>query len=243
MIYLSQADIHQEKFPATDLYPFNLDIFRQTRTIPFDRAITFFIGENGTGKSTLLRALATACRIHIWQDPAFARLAPNPYEDQFYRTVSIRWEADPVPGAFFGAQIFSHFARSLEQWAISDPNMLDYFGGKSLMAQSHGQSLMSYFSSRYSRKGLYLMDEPETALSPTSLIRLLNLLIRLRQQGHAQFVIATHSPLLLACPDARILNFDGETIRPVAYEETDYYRLYKDFMADPGHFIQAENTP
>lgn len=238
MIYLNQAAIHPEHFPAADCYPFNLKILRNTDRIPFDRDITFFIGENGTGKSTLLQAMARRCGIHIWQKETFSRLNYNPHEDDLYRAISVDWKDGPVPGAYFGAQIFSHFAQSLEEWAVNDKKMLDYFGGDSLLTQSHGQSLMAYFSSRYSRRGLYLMDEPETALSPESLIRLLNLLIRIREQGHAQFIIATHSPLLLACPDARILSFDTETIRPVDYGDTAYYKLYKAFMNNPGQFIQ-----
>ena len=243
MIYLNQAAIHRENFPVTDLYPFNLEIFQNTGAIPFDRDITFFIGENGTGKSTLLKALAHRCRIHIWQQQTFSRIAPNPHEEDLYKALSVDWASGPVPGAYFGAQIFSHFTRSLEEWAVSDKNMLDYFGGASLLTQSHGQSLMSYFSSRYARKGLYLMDEPETALSPDSLIRLLNLLVTIRNQGHAQFIIATHSPLLLACPGARIYTFDRSAIVPVAYEDTDYFRLYKAFMNDPQSFIQEEKKP
>jgi len=143
-----------------------------------------------------------------------------------------------VPGSYFGSQIFSHFARKLEEWALNDRPMLDYFGGKSLITQSHGQSLMSYFSNRYQRKGLYFLDEPETALSPKSLVELLNLIIGESGKGHAQFVIATHSPILLACPDAVIYNFNGPEITSVLYEDTDYYRLYKAFMTDPSSFIK-----
>ncbi|MCK5342927.1 MAG: AAA family ATPase, partial [Candidatus Heimdallarchaeota archaeon] len=185
-------------FPVLDFYPFNMKIFQDTDTISFDKAITFFIGENGTGKSTLLKALAYRCGIHIWQSEFNLRCKKNPYEEDMYKTISIEWKNGPVPGSFFGSQIFSHFAKNLEEWAFNDAQMLNYFGGKSLITQSHGQSLMSYFQSRYSIKGLYFLDEPETALSPASLIELLNLLIKISQQGHAQFIIATHSPLVTA---------------------------------------------
>jgi predicted ATPase len=98
---------------------------------------------------------------------------------------------------------------------------------------------MSYFKSRYRIKGLYFLDEPETALSPTSLIELLNLLIQINRQGHAQFIIATHSPFLMACPDARIYSFDHAMITPVAYEDTAYYKIYKQFMNAPEQFINS----
>ncbi len=240
MIYLKQVGIHSEKFPVLDFYPFNLKIFQNTDIIPFNNAITFFIGENGTGKSTLLKALAIRCGIHIWQSEFHLRYEPNPYEEDLYKTISIQWEKGPVPGSFFGSQIFSHFAKNLEEWAVNDAEMLNYFGGKSLITQSHGQSLMSYFQSRYKIKGLYFLDEPETALSPSSLIDLLNLLIKTSRQGHAQFIIATHSPFLLACPDSRIYSFDNRKVEPIKYTDTEYYKLYKNFMNHPEKFITTD---
>lgn len=238
MIYLKRVNIHPEKFPVLNFYPFNLEILQNTKTILFDTPITFFIGENGTGKSTLLKALAIRCGIHIWQSEFNLRYEQNPYEDDLYKTISVQWQNGPVPGSFFGSQIFSHFAKNLEEWAINDAAMLKYFGGKSLITQSHGQSLMSYFKSRYTIKGLYFLDEPETALSPASLVDLLNLLIQLSRQGHAQFLVATHSPFLLACPGARIYSFDNKKVAPIKYEDTDYYTLYKNFMNHPEIFIK-----
>lgn len=242
MIYLKQMTIHLEKFPVLDCYPFNLELFQNTHQVRFETPITFFCGENGTGKSTLLKALAIRCGIHIWQNDTGLRYTPNPYEEDFYKAVTAQWEDGPVPGSFFGAQIFSHFAKNLEEWAVNDAEMLNYFGGKSLITQSHGQSLMSYFQSRYSIKGLYFLDEPETALSPSSLIELLNLLNHLGRQGHAQFIIATHSPLLLACPDSRIYSFDTPKIEPINYEDTEYYKIYKTFMNRPDKFIKKQPT-
>ena len=240
MIYLNRVTILSEKFPVLDHYPFNMKIFQDSKTVPFKTPITFFMGENGTGKSTLLKALAHRCGIHIWESESNLRCHPNPHENDLYKAVSIEWANGPVPGSYFGSQIFSHFAKNLEEWAVNDAEMLKYFGGKSLITQSHGQSLMSYFSSRYRIKGLYLLDEPETALSPSSLIELLNLLIRTARSGHAQFIIATHSPLLLACPGALIYSFDSPVIEPVQYEDTAYYHLYKNFMNHPEKFIQNE---
>lgn len=237
MIYLRQVDIHCEKFPTLAYYPFNLKIFQNTPGIEFSKPITFFIGENGTGKSTLLKAIAYVCGIHIWQSEFHLRVEHNPYEEQLYKTLSNHWTEGPVKGSFFGSQIFSHFAKNLEEWAVNDDKMLNYFGGKSLVTQSHGQSLMAYFKSRYKIKGLYFLDEPETALSPFSLVELLNLLVKISDQGHAQFIIATHSPILLACPGSQIYSFNSEALTPTVYKETEYYKTYKAFMNDPAEFI------
>ena len=118
-----------------------------------------------------------------------------------------------------------------------DPGLVEYFGGKSLMAQSHGQSLMAFFESRLKIKGLYLLDEPETALSPKSQLTLLSLLQEVGQTGIAQFIIATHSPILLACPTARIFSFDEIPIQQIDYHDTNHYRVYKDFMKDPDKYL------
>lgn len=241
MIYLKQTNILSENFPVRDAYPFGLKILQNTDHLKFKKGITFFIGENGTGKSTLLKAVAIRSGIHIWQNEFNLRVKENPHEETLYKHLSIQWANGPVPGSYFGSQIFSHFAKNLEEWALNDPAMLQYFGGKSLITQSHGQSLMSYFNARYKIKGLYFLDEPETALSPSSLIDLLNLLIKMNEKGHAQFIIATHSPFLLACPDSQIYTFDNTVIEPVNYKETRHYTLYKNFMDDPDDFIKAQD--
>ena len=107
------------------------------------------MGENGTGKSTLLEAVASRCGIHIWCDPELTRFERNPYEKQLPEHISVTWCNGSVPGSFFGSDIFRSFARLVDEWASADPGQLKYLGGKSLLSQSHGQSLMSFFRSRY----------------------------------------------------------------------------------------------
>jgi predicted ATPase len=153
------------------------------------------------------------------------------------RAIDLEWIDGHVAGSFFDSQVFRNFAQILDDWAVSDPDVLAYFGGHSLMQQSHGQSIMSFFKSRFKIKGLYILDEPETALSPKSQIELLTLLRDTSSIGKAQFIIATHSPILLACPEARILSFDHETIRTVEYEDTEYYRIYKQFLDDRWRYL------
>ena len=230
-MHLKKVSLFPEKYPKTDRYPFNLEIFHQTEGVEFSTPTTFFTGENGTGKSTLLRAIAHRCGIYIWQNCDRRRFEQNPYEELLYRFIDLEWTSGVVQGSLFGSDIFSDFTRLLDEWAAASPEVLTYFGGKSLITQSHGQSLMSYFRSRFTVKGIYLLDEPETALSPKRQLELLEILQETAQAGHAQFIIATQSPILISCPGATIYSFDSSPLRNVAYRETDLYRVYRDFFA------------
>ncbi len=236
-MHIKRALLYPEKYPTNERYPFNQELFRQTRSFDFDAPVTFFVGENGTGKSTLLEALSHRCGIHIWRSTERTPLVVNPYEQALYKFMRIEWADGPVPGSYFASDMFRDFAQILDEWASTDPGILKYFGGASLMTLSHGQSLMSYFRSRYRIKGLYLLDEPETALSPGAQIEFVRLIREMGLAGHAQFIIATHSPILLACPGAGILSFDSIPPREVAYEETDHYKVYKAFLEDRDKFL------
>ena len=238
-MHLQAVTLRNDEYPTEDHYPFNLPVLRATSAVRFTAPVTFFVGENGSGKSTLLEAMAGRCGIHIWRDPDTRRMDYNPYEEALTDFISVQWANGRVPGSFFGSDIFGHFASAVEGFAKADPGQLKHFGGKSLITQSHGQSLMSYFRSRYQLKGLYLLDEPETALSPKTQLELLKLIIETSGAGHAQFIIASHSPILLACPGATIYSFDSLPLEPVAYEQTDHYRIYKDFMADRSAYLRA----
>ena len=230
--HINSVTLNHEKYPTDDHYPFSLPIFNQTKRIVFESPVTFFVGENGTGKSTLLEALALAGNIHIWRRHEGTRYELNPYEKQLYQYISLEWTDGKVPGSYFGSEIFNDFRRILDGWAASDPGQLKYFGGKSLVTQSHGQSMLSYFRSRYKIKGIYFLDEPETALSPGSQLELLEILSENSKAGHAQFIIATHSPILLACENAEIYSFDHSPISVIEYRETEHYRIYKRFLLD-----------
>ena len=238
-MHLKKTILHPEKYPTRDHYPFNLELFQKSQSISFTSPVTFFVGENGSGKSTLLEAITRKCGIYIWQGMQRPRFNASPYEKGLYKTIGIEWtNGKKVSGSFFGSQIFNNFAQILDEWLTMDPGLVEYFGGKSLMAQSHGQSLMAFFKSRLKIKGLYLLDEPETALSPKTQLVLLSLLKEISQTGIAQFIIATHSPILLACPGARILSFDEIPVQPIDYQDTNHYRIYKDFMKDPEKYLQ-----
>jgi predicted ATPase len=238
-VHIRQVSIYPEKFPVLNSYPFNLEVLQSTPTIEFQNPVTFFVGENGTGKSTLLKAICRWCDIHIWEETQRSRYQYNPYEEELYKCIQVKWNHGRVPGAWFSSQVFHDFARFLDEWAKADPGILAYFGGSSLVAQSHGQSLISFFEARYKIKGIYFLDEPETALSPQSQLKLLKLLKGTTQDGHAQFVIASHSPILLAYPGATIYSFDSSPVKPISYRQTEYYQIYKDFLNNPDKYLEG----
>jgi predicted ATPase len=237
-MHLTNLTIDSTGFPTRKHYPFSLDLLQKTHELIFNTQVTFFVGENGTGKSTFLKALAQKCDYQIWQDNERARYHYNRFEEQLYKFLTIRWADGSVPGSYFGSQIFQDFARFLDEWAMNDPGILEYFGGKSLLTQSHGQSLITFFKARYKIKGLYLLDEPETALSPQSQLELLKILKETTRDGHAQYIIASHSPILLAYPGATIYSFDQSPVKSISYRETAYYKLYKAFLDQPDQFLR-----
>ncbi len=241
MLYIQKVNLLSDQYPTRNYYPFNLEVLQQTSGLAFSTPVTFLIGENGTGKSTLLEALAHRCRIHIWSGIERTRAEINPFEAQLYLYLDVEWTDGMVSGSFFSSQIFRNFAQLLDEWEADNPGQIDYFGGKSLITQSHGQSLMSFFKARYKIKGLYLLDEPETALSPKTQLELLQLIQEMSGLGHAQFIIATHSPILMACPGAVIYSFDHIPVKAIGYEETGHYQIYKSFIENRNRFITKDS--
>jgi predicted ATPase len=229
-MHISSVSIHSDKFPDTGSYPFSLKIFNNTKSLGFTTNVNFFAGENGCGKSTLLKAMTRSCGIHIWTEERWTRAHFNPLEDDLCRYLDIVWSAGKKPGAFFSAETYDHLSKSIDNWVSADPGLLEYFGGKSLIEQSHGESFMSFFKSRFTIEGVYFLDEPETALSPRRQLEFVKFLEEMGKDNHAQFFIATHSPILLGCSGATIYSFDDGSIRHSAYEETDHYKVYRDFI-------------
>lgn len=231
-MYISRVILRNEYYPTQQHYPFNIGLLQNTASLDFSTPVTFFVGENGSGKSTLLHAIAKKCDVVRWEKPKRHLAHQNPYEDRLSDFLHIDWIGGRVPGAFFQAETFHELADFLDDVAICDPGRLKYHGGHILNTLSHGEGMLSYFSGRYNIKGLYFLDEPEAALSPASQLKFLNLLQRLALAGHAQFIIATHSPILLSCQGSRIYSFNSETVKEVSYEETEHYQIYKAFFME-----------
>ncbi len=229
-MHLNKLIIDQSRFPTLEAYPFDVSLFQKTSELQLTHPVTIFTGENGSGKSTLLKAICRRCRIHIWEGISRKPYNSNPYEDMLPDVIDIEWANGMVQGSFFSPELFRNYSHLVDEWAAGSPGILDHFGGSSLVTQSHGQSCMAYFKSIYKVKGIYFLDEPEAALSPKTQLELLSLLTGISKQGHAQFIVATHSPILMSCTQARLFSFDGDAIKPVSYRETEHYKVYSKFF-------------
>jgi predicted ATPase len=238
-MHLIKVRIHSNGYPTERIYPFNIPVIKETPELTFRKPVTFFVGENGSGKSTLLEAITRKCGIHLWDKPRRHLAHNNPYETKLADYITITWSDGRVPGSLFRAETFHDFADFIDDVALCDPGRLKYHGGHILNMLSHGEGILSYFSGRYHIKGLYLLDEPESALSPSSQVAFLKLLQQLEADGHAQFIMATHSPILLAYPGAQIFSFDSPRIEEVEYEDTAHYKLYKQFFTDRTVFLEG----
>jgi len=213
-------------------YPFTIPAFSRGINLTLSSNVTFFVGENGSGKSTLLEALAECCGFNPEggnRDHYREALADR---SELAQALRLSWFPKVAEGFFMRAESFYNFATYIEQ--VSN---LRAYGGKSLHAQSHGESFLSLFTNRFEH-GIYLLDEPEAALSPQRQLSFLGIIHRLETPGHAQFLIATHSPIILSYPRAVLFSLDGNEIREVAYRDTEHYRVTRDFLASPERFFK-----
>lgn len=208
-----------------DAHPYNVPAVQALDTIDFHADVTFFIGENGAGKSTVLEAIALALGFSMEGGTRNVRLNSAGATSPLYQSLKLfKSYKTPGDGYFFRAESFHNIATYMDELGY-----LQGYGGRSLHAQSHGESFMAVLLNKFEGKGLYLLDEPEAALSPNRQLAALRVIHQL-VQDQSQFIIATHSPILLAYPNAKILLFDGTGISEVAYEDTEHYAVTRDFL-------------
>jgi predicted ATPase len=235
--YLQRIQLLAERVVNFDVYPFSLPIVRDL-DIQFHRRVTFLVGENGSGKSTVVEGLAGLLNLPLsGGGTADKGLRHGPDDDHSLgRAIRPSFRRRPRDAYFFRGEFVSHFARLLDD-RRDDPdfwgNPYAAYGGKPLLAQSHGEGFLSIMQNRIG-DGLYLLDEPEAALSPQRQLVLMALIAR--RSARAQFIIATHSPILLTIPEADILLLEQGAIRRVALADTEHYQITKAVLENPASF-------
>ena len=247
-------------------FPFTVPAIQSLGELSFDTPVTFFVGENGSGKSTLMEGIALGARLPTvgsGESKADETLAA---QRKLAKALKLTWNTRATRGFFLRAEDFFGFTKRLsqmradmrEELARIDTELAgasDYARGLAKMpaagqladmqnrygedldANSHGQSFLKLFQSRFVPGGLYLLDEPEAPLSPQSQLGLMAMMSDMVEQN-AQFIIATHSPILLAFPGARILSFDAGTVRPADYDSLEHVALTRDFLNAPERFLR-----
>src|SRR4051794_12095334 len=232
--YLRRIWLNQDRVTEPDAYPFCLPFLRDDFELSFDRAITIIAGENGTGKSTLLEGIA----VLAGYDEAGGGKGYRPVDhskalEVMGGTLSTALRASWLPkittGWFFRAESFFSVARSLDEAGR----------GADFLSHSHGEGFMRFFEERCQRQGIFIFDEPESALSPARQMEFLKLMRRMEEIGHCQIIMATHSPMLMAYPNARLLRLTKYGLEPVSVKETDHYKVMREFCADPAGFVEA----
>ncbi|MFC4403900.1 AAA family ATPase [Gracilibacillus xinjiangensis] len=236
-MFLRNIQLQREKIDSFSSYPFSIPAIRQFHELEITKPVTFFIGENGTGKSTLLEAIADKCEFNTAGGGRNNLYQVDSAASDLGDYIRLAWLPKVTNGFFLRAESFYNFATHLDQVEAEAMKPYAAYGGKSLHHQSHGESFLSLFLNRFRGKAIYLLDEPEAALSPNRQFTFLRILHDLSRNQECQFIIATHSPILLGYPDAMILSFDNGMIEPVEYEETDHYRVTKYFLQHREKFL------
>ena len=233
--YLRRVWLEPSRIADRAAYPFCLPFLSDDFELNFDKAITIIVGENGTGKSTLLEGVA----VLAGYDEAGGGKGYRPVDHssamevmggQLSSAFRASWLPKVTNGWFFRAESFFSVARYLDEAGSPYADFLSH---------SHGEGFMRFFEERCQRQGIYIFDEPESALSPSRQMEFLKLMRRMDVSGHCQVIMATHSPMLMAYPNARLLRLTKYGLDPVTVKETDHYKVTREFCDDPVGFVEA----
>jgi len=243
--YAIEVQLKRKEVPSFDTYPFSLSAVRHLDVLPLHPHVTFFVGENGSGKSTLLEAIAVSCGFNAeggTKNFRFGtRISHSPLHEYIRVAKGVR---RPKDGFFLRAESFFNVATEIERLDSEGmgPRVIDSYGGKSLHEQSHGESFLALMMNRFGGNGLYVLDEPEAALSPQ---RQMAALARIHDlvQADSQFIIATHSPILMAYPDACIYACSSDGVVRVDYYDTEHYQVMHDFIVNPKRMLDVLLAP
>jgi len=229
--YIRKLELMRDKIESFSNYPFCLSAIRNLKELNFHPGVTFFVGENGTGKSTLLEAIAVEYGFNPEGGTKNFNFSSMDTHSGLYEYIKLtKGVKRPKDGFFLRAESLYNVATNIEELDREGrgPKIIDSYGGRSLHEQSHGESFLAIFMNRFSGKGVYILDEPEAALSPS---RQMTMLTRMHELVgmESQFIIATHSPRLMAYPNAVIYELK-EDFKTVRYEETEHYQVMRTFL-------------
>src|SRR6266478_6741933 len=244
--YISEIRLNREEVESFDHYPFSLAAVRPLECLELHPAVTFFIGENGSGKSTLLEAVAVACGFNAEGGSKNFRFGTRESHSELHRYLRVaKGFPRPRDGFFLRAESFFNVATEIEKLDEepgAGPPIGPAYGERALHEQSHGESFIALMVNRFHGEGLYLLDEPEAALSPSRQLSVLTRIHDLVVQK-SQFINATHSPILMAYPEAYIYDFSPKGIERVEYKDTEHYRVTRDFLSNPQRMLNVLFAP
>lgn len=239
MPFLSQISLSS---PHDESYLAGIPSLKNGLVLKLKHNVSFFVGENGSGKSTLLEGIAAQCGFSLQGGSRNHHLTGHSgarsYESALAPYLQLSWSPRRInKGFFMRAESFFNFASYVDEIALTDPGILQAYGGKSLHEQSHGESFLSLFNNHF-QSGIYILDEPEAALSPSRILAFMAVINELEQSGRAQFIIATHSPMLICYPGASIYQFDEKGVRETTYQDTEHFALTKSFLDNPTAYLR-----
>ncbi|MBF8983132.1 AAA family ATPase [Lutibacter sp. B2] len=229
--YIRSVELQRDKIPSFTRYPFCLSAIRNLYNLKFHPKVTFIVGENGTGKSTILEAIATAYGFNPEGGTKNFNFSSMDTHSELHDYLKmVKGVSKPKDGFFLRAESFYNVATNIDELdkGGGGRRIIDSYGGKSLHEQSHGESFLALLINKFRGKGIYILDEPEAALSPTRQMTIVSRIHELVEQG-SQFIIATHSPIIMAYPNAVIYEIK-EGFKMVEYEETEHYQVMRDFL-------------
>jgi predicted ATPase len=238
--FLTAVELRRDLVASFDAYPFNLPAIRGLDLLALHPSVTFLVGENGTGKSTLLEVIAVALGINPEGGSMHMHFETKPTHSALGDAIGLRRTSRHMRDAWFlRAESFYNVATEIDRLEEENPGeMLKNYGRTSLHNQSHGESFFALFRNRFGGGGVYLLDEPEAALSPMRQLAFISTLHDLVRDG-AQFIIATHSPMIITYPDAWTYVLQNDRIERVACDQTEHFRVAQGFMANPGRSLRV----
>ena len=242
--YLKRVWLDPSRIADRAAYPFCLPFLQDNFELSFDRPITIIVGENGTGKSTFLEGIA----VLAGYDEAGGGKGYRPVDHsnalekmggELSKALRASWLPKITNGWFFRAESFFSVARYQDKVNLEDIPDVPPGIPPDFLSHSHGEGFLRFFQERCQRQGIFIFDEPESALSPARQMEFLKLMRRMEESTICQVVMATHSPMLMAYPNARLLRLSKCGLEPVTVEQTEHYKVMREFCADPAGFVEG----